>query len=205
MKNINKLLCFLLSIFLVMGLCACNSSDDPQDSESDIITTPPEIIFGTWYAHPKIIDAQIEISKDGTCVIDGQQQSWQAKHIEADTVTLTVGEGEEELELTFTRLTTNMPILADKNFGWSVKNPELWNYAIGWYNEETDTGFTLTLYELTQTECNIGLEAGKMTVEVLAGEWASYALEFTAEQAIVTAPDGKSTTYFPAPDGMITH
>ena len=138
-------------------------------------------------------------------MIDSQQQSWQAKHIEADTVTLTVGEGEEEFDLTFTRLTTNMPILAEKNFGWSVKNPELWDYAIGWYNEETDTGFTLTLYALTQTECTIRLETGKMTVEVLSGEWASYVLELTAEQAIVTAPDGKSTTYFPAPDGMITH
>lgn len=192
-----KILCLLLSAILLLGLCACNTDNQTPDTPDE--PTLPDLIFGTWYPQPDVSDQQIEIYEDGTCVVDGQQWNWKTKSITEAGVVLTAGEGEEEFNIEFKYLNTNVPVLAEKHFGWSVQNPELWNYTVEWYSEEMNDTFTLTLFAMQENGCIIDLQSGMMTVEVPNGP---YILEFTAGECIVITPAGVSIVYVPVDGGI---
>lgn len=192
-----KILCLLLSAILLLGLCACNADNQISDGPEE--PTLPDLIFGTWYPQPDVTDVPVEIYEDGTCVVNGQQWTWKTKTITEELVVLTAGEGEEEFNIEFKYLNTNVPVLAEKYSGWSVQNPELWNYTVEWYSEELKDTFTLTLFAMQENGCIIDLQDGMMTVEVPDGP---YILEFTAGECIVINPAGVSTVYVPVDGGM---
>ena len=197
MKIVKRLLCVLLGIILVMGLAACGEGSQENNNED---TTPkiPEIIFGDWYPMPDISEQPAKINADGTCTINGEQRTWVTKVIDENAVTLTVDEGEEAFDIQFMRLNTELPIMADKYSGWSVKQQEVWNYTGNWYNEEKNQSFILSLFAITEAGCEITLEPGKMIVKVPEGDAITHTLEITAEQCVVTDAEGNSTTYIPS-------
>ena len=193
MKNSKKIFCALLSLVLILGLCACNGSNNQTSNNGPVKLIPPDIIYGSWYPMPDVSDEPVVIKQDGTCVAGGQQWNWEAKSVEEDKVVLIAGEGEEEFEIEFKYLKTGVPVLAEKHSGWSVQNPQLWQYMKEWYNEETKNTFTLTLFAVQEAGCTIQLNADAMTVESPDG----YTLQVTEEQCVVTNAEGNSTTYFP--------
>jgi len=184
-----KLFCTLLSLFLLLGLCACNneSSDEPKEP------VPPELIYGQWYPMPDVTDQPVEINRDGTCVVNGKKQNWKLASVEDNLVVLTVGEGEDAYEIEFKYLETNVPVLADKHIGWAVKDAGLWSLMGDWYNEETKNSFALTLFALQEAGCTIHLKAGTMIVETPEG----YTLNVTPKQCVVTDKEGNDTVYKP--------
>lgn len=194
-QRIAKRLCALLAVMLLLPvLCACSNGNEDGNNED---TTPklPDTIFGDWHPMPDISEEPAKINADGTCVIHGEQWTWVTKTIEEDTVTLTVGEGEDQFDIEFLYLNTNVPIMADKYSGWSVKQKEVWNYTGNWYNEDEKDSFTLSLFAMKEAGCEIVLESGKMIVKVPEGDVITHTLEVTAEQCVVTDAEGNSTTY----------
>lgn len=187
-----KILCLLLSVILLLSLCACNADNQTLDVPDE--PTLPDLIYGTWYPQPDVSDLQIEIYEDGICVVNGQQWNWTTKSISEDLVVLTAGEGDEEFNIEFKYLNTNVPVLAEKHFGWSVKDLTIWDHTGTWYNEETEVCFSLTLFAMQEAGCKISLKAGLMIVETTDG----YTLNVTAEQCVVTDSEGNSTIFVPS-------
>ena len=184
------MLCVLLSAMFMLGLCACDENAE-QTPEEPTKPQPPELIYGTWYPKPDVSEVPVQINKDGTCIVNGQQWTWVTKSVEEDTVFLTVGEGEEEFEIEFKYLTSSVPVLGDKYFGWSVKDGSLWDFTGTWYNEETKDSFVLTLFALKEAGCEITLKAGTLIVQTKDG----YTLNITQKKCVVTDTQGNNTTY----------
>lgn len=193
-----KLFCILLSIFLLLGLCACGENGN-QNTDDVTPETPetPDSICGTWYPMPEVSDIPVEIYADGTCVLNGESWSWVAKSVEEDTVVLTVGEGAGQFELAFKYLTSGLPVLAGAQIEWAVKDAELWNLMTEWYSEEMKSAFTLSLVELLETGCRLEMSGGMLIVETPEG----YTLEAAPDQCVVTDPEGNSTVYVPIDGG----
>ena len=207
--NLQKILCMILSLIMLSCLCACDkdaNNDNGNNSDNNLTNLGgyegelPEVIFGTWYPHPQVSDTFIEISRDGTCTVDGQTLTWNAESIEDDSVVLTAGNN-GEYYLTFTQLSSALPVLTESSFGMSVKNLKIWDYITQWYNEETGNAFTLDLEELAQVDCNISFDDDSMTIEVLDGENITHTILFVDYQATVTDAEGNSTVYFPIDGG----
>lgn len=188
-----RVLCAILSLFLMTVLCACGNSASSNGSElGGHEGEVPEVVFGTWYPHPEVSDVFIEMNSDGTCVIGGQEMSWNVESVEEDAVYVTAG----DYYFSFTRLTTPLPILSVSDMGTCVKNSDLWNYMTEWYNPNTGGAFTLSLEELAQSGCNIIFENGSMTIEVLENDSVTYIVSVSGTQATVTTPDGDSIMYY---------
>lgn len=193
-----RLFCVLLSVALLLGLCACSNEQTPEQPKGPEI---PELIYGTWYAMPDVTDIPVEIDRDGICSINGEMWTWKAGEVGEDHIVLIAGEGEDEFEIEFKYLNTNVPVLAVKKIGWAVQDPELWNFMTEWYNENTGDAFTLTLFEMQENNCIIELQDGMMVVEVPQAN-GSYILEFTAGECVVITPAGTSIVYVPIDGGM---
>ena len=121
--NLQKILCMILSLIMLSCLCACDkdaNNDNGNNSDNNLTNLGgyegelPEVIFGTWYPHPQVSDTFIEISRDGTCTVDGQTLTWNAESIEDDSVVLTAGNN-GEYYLTFTQLSSALGTSKSKN------------------------------------------------------------------------------------------
>lgn len=195
-----RFLCLLLSAILLLGLCACSENNqNPGDRPTEL--TPPDLIYGSWYPMPDVSETPVEVYEDGTCVVNGQQWNWVTKSVAEEKVVLAVGTGEDQFEIEFLYLTSDVPVLAQKQVDWAVRNPELWSYTTEWYNEQNGDAFTLTLFEMQENNCSIELQDGMMVVEVPQTN-GSYILEFTAGECVVTTPVGTSIVYVPVDGGM---
>ena len=194
-----RILSVLLAAVLLLCLCACNENTAAKPEEQPL--QPPDTIYGAWYPMPDVSETPVEVYEDGTCVVNGQQWNWVTKSVAEEKVVLIAGEGEDQFEIEFLYLTTNVPVLAQKQVGWAVRNPELWNYTTEWYNEQTGDAFTLTLFEMQENNCIIELQDGVMVVEVPQTN-GSYILEFTAGECVVITPVGTSIVYVPMDGGM---
>lgn len=193
--NGKKFLCAILSIILLIGLCACKKgSDNPGGSNpGDYEGALPEVIFDRWYPHPEVSEDSIEISADGTCNIGELTSTWEVESITEDKVVLIAGSH----YLTFTQLSSSLPILTETSCGDAVKEPELWNYITEWYNEQTGVSFALVLEELAQIEGNIQLTETQLLIEALDGETVTHTVTFTPSCAVVVDAEGNSTIYYP--------
>lgn len=199
--NLKKFLCGILSFLMLLGLCACNSNANNDNSDTTIGSYDgelPEAIYGTWYPHPEVSDAVIEINSDGTCTIDGGTGSWELNKVDKESVVLVVNGLNY---LTFSQLTSPFPLLTTGNVGMAVKNIEVWNYITQWYNEETGNSFILDLEELAQVNCTFAFDNGSMTIQVLDGDAITHTVELNPYQATVTDAEGNSTVYFPIDGG----
>ena len=196
METHKKALCVILALLLTLGLCACSGETAGNNNDIHLDSELPEAIFGTWWPHPEVSDAPIEISSDGTCTIDGQTLEWTVDTTDVASATLIAG----EYHLHFNHLPTSLPLLSATNLGTAVKEPEIWNYLTEWHSEETGNVFALDLEELAQSGCNITFDDGVMTVEVLTNDEITHTIQFFDTQATVTFADGSTAVYY-SPEG----
>ena len=205
MKRIFALLLVLVMLFV---LTACGGNDENPEgtgtSTNDTGTNLggyegklPEAVFGTWYPHPEVSNIPIEINSDGTCSINDQFFDWNVESVENDSVVIVAGNN----SLTFTYLSSALPILSESSFGMYIKNLKMWEYLTEWYNEETGNAFVLDLEELAQVNCNILFDDDSMTIEALDGENITHTIHFVDSQATVTDASGNSTVYLPIDGG----
>ena len=192
----SKILCLILALVLTLGLCACGGETNGNNNDIRLDDELPEAIFGTWWPHPEVSDAPIEISSDGTCTIDGQTLEWTVDTADVASATLIAG----EYHLHFNHLPTSLPLLSATNLGTAVKEPEIWNYLTEWHSEETGNVFALDLEELAQSGCNITFDDGVMTVEVLTNDEITHTIHFFDTHATVTFADGSTAVYY-SPEG----
>lgn len=193
MKDIRKALSLILTALLLFTLCGCSQSESNNNPDKPDVVLPAAI-YGTWHPHPEVSDSVIEIHEDGTCNLDGHNLPWEVESATEDDVVLVVG----DTYLIFSNLRTSLPFLSVSNYGYCVKEPELWNYMTDWYNPSTGGAFALSLEELAQSGCNILFDSNGMTVEVLENDQSTYIVDFSGTQAVITTPDGNSIVYYPA-------
>lgn len=202
-----RIFALLLALVMLFALTACGGDDENPESAGKSSNDTgmnlggyegelPEAVFGTWYPHPEISNALIEINSDGTCIIDGQTFAWNVKSVENDSVVIVAGDN-GDFYLTFTYLSSSLPILSESRFGMSIKHLKVWEYLTQWYNEETGNGFVLDLEELAQVNCNILVDDDSITIEALDGENITHTIHFVDSQATVTDASGNSTVYLP--------
>ena len=206
-----RIFALLLALVMLFALTACGGDDENLESTGtstndtgtnlgDYEGELPEAVFGTWYPHPEVSNALIEINSDGTCIIDGQTFAWNVKSVENDSVVIVAGDN-GDFYLTFTYLSSALPILSESSFGMSIKHLKMWEYLTQWYNEETGNAFVLDLEELAQVNCNILFDDDSMTIEALDGENITHTIHFVDSQATVTDASGNSTVYLPIDGG----
>lgn len=199
-----RILALFITLVMLFSLTACRGDDENPagtgTSTNDTGTNLggheselPETILGTWYPHPEVSNALIEINSDGICNLDGQNLSYEVESATEDDVTLIAGEH----YLIFSNLRTSLPVLSISNYGYCVKELELWKSMTDWYNPSTGGAFTLSLEELAQSGCNLLFDDGNMTVEVLENDQITYIVKFSGAQAEITTPDGNSIVYYP--------
>ena len=199
-----RIFALLLALVMLFALTACGGDDEnPESTGTSTNDTGmnlggyegelPETVFGTWYPHPEVINALIEINSDGTCNFDGQNLSYEVESATEDDVTLVAGDH----YLIFSNLRTSLPFLSVSSYGYCVKDLELWKYMTDWYNPSTGGAFTLSLEELAQSGCNLLFDGDNMTVEVLENDQITYIVKFSGAQAEITTPDGNSIVYYP--------
>ena len=188
-----RVLSFFVAALILLSLCACNQSDNTNNPDNSFQGDIPEVIFGTWHPHPEVSNIPIEINSDGTCDLDGQNLSWEVESATDDEVILTTGTH----YLTFSQLTSPLPLLSTSFCGDAVKNPVLWNYMIEWHDPDTGSGFVLDMVELAQADVNIQFEDDQMMLEVLDGEFVTHFIEVTASHTVVVDIYGNSTTFYP--------
>lgn len=198
--TLKTILWALLGCLLMFGLCACGddltNTEGPTSFEGEL----PEIIFGTWHPHPEVSDIPTQVNSDGTCSIDGQTFHWQVKDVSEDQVVLLAGE-HGEYHLTFSQLTSPLPLLSESTYGMSVKEPKLWNYMVEWFDPNTCNAFGLDFEVLAQANCNIRLDNGIMTIEALDGETITHTIVFSGSEATVTDAQGNISVYIPIDRG----
>lgn len=205
--DFKKILCMILSLIMLLALCACDKETDNGDSSDETGTNLngyegelPEAVFGTWYPHPEVSNIPIEIKSDGTCSINDQTLAWNVESVENDSVVIVAGDN-GDYYLTFTCLSSALPILSESSFGMSIKHLKIWEYLTQWYNEETGNAFVLDLEELAQVNCNILFDDDSVTIEALDGENITHTIYFVDSQATVTDASGNSTVYLPIDGG----
>ena len=193
-----KVLSLILVMLMLLSLCACTQpeAETPSSSEADKIEVPP-IVYGNWYSHPDIDAETLVVNADGTCTINGQKYNWVASSIEADKVVLIAGEGEDEYTLTFSQLTFPVPLLGVTGLGVFNQYKDLWKYVTEWVDPEAGNTFTLSFFELAQTDCKLTINGSDMTVEVMKDGAVTHTIKFSGQEAIVTDAAGNSTTYEP--------
>ena len=196
MFNLKRALSLILIAALLLGLSACNLEGNNNDSDAGFGDDIPEVIFGTWHPHPEVSNIPVEIYSDGTCALDGQTVNWELESATEDDVVLAVGDA----YLIFSNLRTSLPFLSVSNYGYCVKEPDLWNYMTDWHNPNTGGFFALSLEELANSGCNIAFNGESMTVEVLENDQITYIVEFSGAQAVITTPEGNSIVYYPTDD-----
>lgn len=187
-----KQLAVFLAVLLLLGVTACSQENNPGKPNNGGEDQLPEVIFGTWHPNPEISNIPIEIYSDGTCDLNGQNVAWSVESATEDEATLVAG----EQFLIFSNLTSSLPTLSNEEFGYAVKEAELWNYMTDWHQPETGGMFTLSIEELAQSGCNVICSNGSMVVEVLENDTITYTVEFTVTQAVITTPDGNSIVYY---------
>ena len=191
-----RILSIFVAALMLLSLCACNQSNNTNNPDNSFQGDIPEVIFGTWHPHPEVSNIPIEINSDGTCDLEGQNLSWEVESATDDDVVLVAG----DYYLIFSHLTSSLPILSDSTFGYSVKDPVLWNYMTDWYNPETGGAFTLSVEELSNSSCNIIWNGNGLTVEVMENDEVTYIVDFSGAQAVITTPEGNSILYRPVDD-----
>lgn len=191
-----KLLAILMAA-LLLCLAACNQQNYTDDPDIGYEGALPEVIFGTWHPHPAVSEVPFVINRDGSCVIGGQTVNWKVESADEDSVTLNaVG-----THLTFTQLKSQFPLLSEDSVGIAMKDLQLWNYMIEWYDPNTGNAFTLDPEELAQIDCNVQFDNGTMTIEVLDSESVTYVLVCDGAQVTITTPDGFRGVYYPINGG----
>ena len=199
-----RILALLLALVMLFALTACGgNNENPENTGTSTNNTGenrggyegelPEAVFGTWYPHPEVSNALIEVNSDGTCVFDGQNLSYEVESATEDDVTLVAG----DYHLIFSNLRTSLPFLSVSSYGYCAKELGLWKYMTDWYNPGTGGAFTLSLEELAQSGCNLLFDGDNMTVEVLENDQITYIVKFSGAQAEITTPDGNSIVYYP--------
>ena len=191
-----RVLSIFIAVLMLFSLCACSQENNTDNPDNDFQGDIPEVIFGAWHPYPEVSNIPIEINSDGTCDLDGQNLSWEVESATDDEVVLVAG----DYRLIFSHLTSSLPILSDSTYGYSVKDPVLWNYMTDWYNPSTGGAFTLSVEELSNSGCNIIYNSNGLTVEVLENDQVTYIVEFSGTQAVITTPDGNSMLYCPVDD-----
>ena len=192
-----RVLSIFIAVLILFSLCACSQENNTDNPDNDFQGDIPEVIFGTWHPHPEVSNIPIEINSDGTCDLDGQNLSWEVESATDNEVILTTGTH----YLTFSQLTSPLPLLSTSFCGDAVKNPVLWNYMIEWHDPNTGAGFSLDMTELAQADVNIQFDGNQMMLEVLDGEIVTHFIEVTASYAVVVDAFGNSTTYYPLGGG----
>lgn len=206
-----RILALLVALAMLFSLTACRGDDEnPASTGTSTNDTGtnlngyegelPEAVFGTWYPNPEVSNIPIEIKSDGTCSINDQTLAWNIESVENDSVVIVAGDN-GDYYLTFTYLSSALPILSESSFGMSIKHLKMWEYLTQWYNEETGNAFVLDLEELAQVNCNILFDDDSMTIEALDGENITHTIHFVDSQATVTDASGNSTVYLPIGGG----
>lgn len=198
-ETLKRISCGLISFLLLLSLCACEDNSNATDAtifEGEL----PEVIFGTWHPHPEVSDLPIEVRADGTCSIEGQLYNWEVKEAAEDDVILLAG-AYGEYYLTFSQLTSPLPLLSTSSCGISVKEPMLWNYMVEWIDPNTGNAFGLDFDVLAQADCNILLDNGIMTIQALDREIVTHTLVFSGSEVTVTDAEGNISVYLPMDGG----